>query len=56
MRMPDVEDHIGLRNSKIYDMVKENQFPKPIKLGRVSVWLRSEVSEWMSERINATRA
>ncbi|MGI3477001.1 helix-turn-helix transcriptional regulator, partial [Providencia stuartii] len=28
---------------------------KPIKLGRSSRWLKSEVEQWLNERITASR-
>ena len=56
MRLPEVESHVGFRRNKIYRMAKVKQFPAPIKLGdRVTVWLRSEISAWMGEQINAAR-
>jgi prophage regulatory protein len=55
LRLPAVESHIGLRRTKIYDMVRARQFPAPIKFGRVSMWLRSEVTNWMDATINAAR-
>ncbi|MEY0536468.1 helix-turn-helix transcriptional regulator, partial [Providencia rettgeri] len=30
-------------------------FPKPIKLGRSSRWLKSEVEQWLSARIEMSR-
>ncbi|HAW8005540.1 TPA: AlpA family phage regulatory protein, partial [Escherichia coli] len=30
-------------------------FPKPVKLGRSSRWLKSEVEAWLQERINQSR-
>ncbi|EMZ9060424.1 AlpA family phage regulatory protein, partial [Escherichia coli] len=30
-------------------------FPKPIKLGRSSRWLKSEVENWLQERIDQSR-
>lgn len=54
MRLPDVEAQ-GLRRSKIYNMVRKHRFPKPIKLGCVSVWLQTEVSAWMCEHIDRRR-
>ena len=55
MRLPDVEGQVGFRRSKIYAMIQEKQFPAPIKLGRTSVWLQTEVAAWMTERIDAAR-
>ncbi|WP_420384621.1 helix-turn-helix transcriptional regulator [Novosphingobium sp.] len=47
---------MAFRRDKIYRVVKARDFPPPIKLGRMSVWLRSEINDWMSEKIDAARA
>ncbi|BBT88868.1 Rha family transcriptional regulator [Enterobacter cloacae] len=39
----------------IYKLIKDGTFPKPIKLGRSSRWLKSEVEAWVQERINQSR-
>ncbi|MFB4494370.1 helix-turn-helix transcriptional regulator [Enterobacter hormaechei subsp. oharae] len=39
----------------IYKLIKDGTFPKPIKLGRSSRWLKSEVEAWLQERINQSR-
>ncbi|MGP0945485.1 helix-turn-helix transcriptional regulator [Serratia sp. CY74737] len=38
-----------------YKLISEGRFPKPIKLGRSSRWLRSEVETWMQQRITDSR-
>lgn len=38
-----------------YKLISEGQFPKPIKLGRSSRWLKSEVEAWMQQRIAVSR-
>jgi prophage regulatory protein len=38
-----------------YKLISEGQFPKPIKLGRSSRWLKSEVEAWMQQRITDSR-
>ncbi|WP_027274169.1 helix-turn-helix transcriptional regulator [Leminorella grimontii] len=38
-----------------YKLIQLGKFPKPIKLGRSSRWLRSEVESWLQERILASR-
>lgn len=38
-----------------YKLISEGQFPKPIKLGRSSRWLKSEVEVWMQQRIADSR-
>jgi predicted DNA-binding transcriptional regulator AlpA len=38
-----------------YKLISEGLFPKPIKLGRSSRWLKSEVEAWMQQRITDSR-
>ncbi|CNI17886.1 helix-turn-helix transcriptional regulator [Yersinia ruckeri] len=38
-----------------YKLISEGQFPKPIKLGRSSRWLTSEVEAWVQQRITDSR-
>ncbi|HHG9275656.1 helix-turn-helix transcriptional regulator [Klebsiella oxytoca] len=45
----------GLTDKWFYKLVRDGQFPKPIKLGRSSRWLRSEVKDWLEERIADSR-
>ncbi|MDY0921223.1 AlpA family transcriptional regulator [Leclercia sp. CFBP8987] len=45
----------GLTDKWFYKLIKDGQFPKPIKLGRSSRWLRSEVEDWQEERIAHSR-
>ncbi|HEJ9055911.1 TPA: AlpA family phage regulatory protein [Serratia fonticola] len=39
----------------LYKLIKDGAFPKPIKLGRSSRWLKSEVEAWLQERITQSR-
>ena len=39
----------------IYKLIKDGVFPKPIKLGRSSRWLKSEVENWLQERVDQSR-
>lgn len=45
----------GLSDKWFYKLIQEGEFPKPIKLGRSSRWLKSEVEHWLNERITASR-
>jgi prophage regulatory protein len=51
MRLPEVIKAVGLCKPTIYAKISDGEFPKPIKLGRVSVWLQSEISGWIDERV-----
>ncbi len=46
----------GLTDKWFYKLIQDGEFPKPIKLGRSSRWLKSEVELWLSARIQESRA
>ncbi|HBS0739434.1 helix-turn-helix transcriptional regulator [Klebsiella aerogenes] len=45
----------GLTDKWFYFLIKNGEFPKPIKLGRSSRWLQSEVETWLQQRIDQSR-
>ncbi|MEN3752102.1 AlpA family transcriptional regulator [Mangrovibacter sp. SLW1] len=45
----------GLSDKWFYKLIQEGLFPKPIKLGRSSRWLESEVEAWVKHRIETSR-
>ncbi|MCR3700707.1 AlpA family transcriptional regulator [Citrobacter portucalensis] len=45
----------GLTDKWFYRLIQDGLFPKPIKLGRSSRWLRSEVETWLQQRITESR-
>jgi len=45
----------GCSDKWFYKLIQEGKFPKPIKLGRRSRWLQSEVEYWLSQRISDSR-
>jgi len=45
----------GLTDKWFYKLIKDGEFPKPIKLGRSSRWMQSEVEAWVQYRINKSR-
>lgn len=38
--------------TKIYFMVKNGEFPQPIKYGNRNKWLAAEVAEWLAQQAN----
>lgn len=46
----------GLTDKWFYKLIQDGKFPKPIKLGRSSRWLKSEVELWLATRIQESRA
>ena len=45
----------GLTDKWFYKLIQDGEFPKPIKLGRSSRWLESEVEAWLQQRIAESR-
>lgn len=46
----------GLSDKWFYKLIQDGEFPKPIKLGRSSRWLKSEIEQWLQARIAQSRA
>jgi prophage regulatory protein len=56
IRRRAVEARTGLKRSAIYAHLSDGNFPKPVKIGeRMVAWIESEVDEWVSNRIAASR-
>ena len=45
----------GLTDKWFYKLIQDGAFPKPIKLGRASRWLKSDLEEWLYYRIYESR-
>ena len=44
----------GLTDKWFYKLIKDGAFPAPIKLGRSSRWLKSEVEAWLQGKRKLT--
>ncbi|EAA8668152.1 AlpA family transcriptional regulator [Salmonella enterica] len=53
--MAFITTYTEMTDKWFYKLISEGQFPKPIKLGRSSRWLKSEVEDWMKQRIADSR-
>ncbi|WP_220756266.1 helix-turn-helix transcriptional regulator [Escherichia coli] len=45
----------GLSDKWFYKLIQEGVFPKPIKMGRASRWLKIDLEEWLQAKINDSR-
>lgn len=43
-----LEHYIGLGRSRIYPLIKAGKFPPPIKIGKSSRWLKTEIDAWIA--------
>lgn len=56
IRRKEVERLTALSRSRIYDLMKQGTFPKPVALGAMSVaWVEVEIHEWIAARIADSR-
>lgn len=53
--MAFITTYTEMTDKWFYKLISEGLFPKPIKLGRSSRWLKSEVETWMQQRITDSR-
>ena len=56
LRLPQVEEKVGLKKSAILDAVNRGEFPAPFKLlpnGRAVAWSEAEIDEYLAERMAA---
>ena len=49
LSLGDVIDKVRLSRGAIYGRISEKRFPKPIKIGRSSRWLQSELDQWIAD-------
>jgi prophage regulatory protein len=53
IRMPEVTRTVGLSRATIYNRMRQGTFPAAVPLGDAAVgWLRSEVEQWIAERVS----
>lgn len=50
-----ITEYTGLSNKWFYKLIQTGEFPKPIKLGSSSRWLKSDVENWVQQRITQSR-
>ncbi|MDU3267377.1 MAG: AlpA family phage regulatory protein [Klebsiella oxytoca] len=53
--MAFITEFTGLSDKWFYKLIQKGLFPKPIKMGRSSRWLKSEVESWVCQRISESR-
>ena len=56
IRLPEVIEKTGVQKTYIWNSIKEGTFPAQIKIAkRVSVWIESEIDQWVNEQIDKAR-
>lgn len=54
--MAFIAQYTGLTDKWFYKLIQNGEFPPPVKFGRSSRWLRSELEAWTQKRIQESRA
>ena len=51
IKRAELAKKIGVCSDSIKKLIEEDGLPKPIKIGKVSGWLESEVDTWLEHKI-----
>ena len=51
LRLPAVQQRVGLGRSAIYDLIKQRKFPSPVKAGGASAWPDNEIDSWIASLV-----
>lgn len=56
LRLPQVLARVGLKTTRLYQLVGDGEFPAPVRIGERSVgWPEDEVEAWIQARIAQPR-
>jgi len=56
IRLPAVVNLVALSRSTVYSLIKNNAFPKPVKLSARAVgWRQSDIEAWLQSRAIAAQ-
>jgi len=55
-RMADLVARVGLKKSQLFALIRNGEFPAPIKCGRSSLFDSAAVDAWITDRIRQSRA
>lgn len=50
---PEVADRTRLSIQSVRTMSEKGRFPRPVNLGTRMAWVKSEVEDWINERVAA---
>jgi prophage regulatory protein len=49
LSMQQVEFEYSLHRTRVYGLIRQGQFPRPIKIGRTARWVRAELDQWVAQ-------
>ncbi len=47
----DLTRYTRLKRSQTYGLMRKGKFPKPLKFGKSSRWVKSQVDAWIAEQV-----
>lgn len=47
--------YVSFGRSRIYQLIAADEFPKPIKVGKSSRWVKAEIDAWISQQATSQR-
>ena len=51
-----VKRSIGFKSTtSVYNLMREQAFPKPVTIGKTNRWLEGEIQAWIQSRITESR-
>jgi excisionase family DNA binding protein len=50
MNIDEVIKYLGICRSSIFEFIKKGNFPKPMKIGRLSKFDKDEIDSWLEEK------
>ncbi len=56
INLANVEKTVEMGRTGVYAAIKNQDFPKPLKIGGTSRWIKSEVEAWYQARLDAAIA
>lgn len=48
-----LSEYVNMGRSRIYALIKDSDLPPPIKIGKSSRWLKSEIDSWITAQAAA---
>lgn len=48
---PDLSRYAKLKRSQLYGLMREDKFPKPLKIGKSSRWVKAQVDAWIAAQV-----
>ena len=54
-KISDLTKSLGICRAQVYKLIKQGEFPRPLKIGASSVWRDSDIAAWQSRLIEESQ-